>query len=125
MSGAYTRWGAQFVKTGSLIEAANRGTSSTRSEISIPPFNRSSPRCSRTSGSDASATRRERLVDVRVIAATHHDLARAVREKSFRSDLYYRLSTITISVPLAGLPLRLSCPRAREHFGGPRRRRVA
>ena len=38
-------------------------------------------------------------VDVRVIAATHQDLARAVEEGRFREDLFHRLNVMRIEVP--------------------------
>jgi two-component system response regulator AtoC len=41
-------------------------------------------------------------VDVRVMAATHRNLEKAIAEQSFREDLYYRLNVITIRIP----PLR-------------------
>jgi len=42
---------------------------------------------------------RDREVDVRLIAATHRDLARRVAEEQFRSDLYFRISTVPLLVP--------------------------
>jgi len=41
-------------------------------------------------------------VDVRVVCATHRDLAGMIREGSFREDLFYRLSEISVKIP----PLR-------------------
>lgn len=41
-------------------------------------------------------------VDVRIIAATNVDIEKALEQRTFRTDLYYRLNTITLRVP----PLR-------------------
>jgi formate hydrogenlyase transcriptional activator len=45
---------------------------------------------------------RTQKVDVRIVAATHRDLEGMILEKQFRSDLYYRLNVVPISIP----PLR-------------------
>jgi two-component system response regulator AtoC len=54
-------------------------------------------------------------VDVRILASTNKDLDRAVREGSFRDDLYFRLNVVSIHVP----PLRDrrdEIPELADHF---------
>jgi two-component system response regulator AtoC len=54
-------------------------------------------------------------VDVRIIASTNKDLERAVREGTFRDDLYFRLNVVTLQMP----PLRdrrEEIPELADHF---------
>lgn len=54
-------------------------------------------------------------IDVRIIAATNHDLARAAADGGFREDLFFRLNVIPIAVP----PLRehaSDIPALVQHF---------
>jgi Nif-specific regulatory protein len=55
--------------------------------------------------------------NVRVVAATNHDLREAIRTGAFREDLYYRLNVVSITIP----PLRerkIDIPVLAEHFLG-------
>ena len=56
-----------------------------------------------------------RKVEVRVVAATHRNLRAAIAEKTFREDLFYRLSMVELTIP--ALAERLEAhPRARASF---------
>jgi len=60
-------------------------------------------------------SRRPVKVNVRVIAATHVDLAQAIREKRFRQDLYYRLNVAAVNLPSLR-DRREDIPGLAEHF---------
>lgn len=57
---------------------------------------------------------RERRVDIRLVAATHRDLGTLVREGKFRSDLYFRISTIPLVVPALRQRIEDILPLARR-----------
>ena len=71
----------------------------------------------------------EEPVDVRIISATHSDLAERVQQGKFRQDLYYRLNVIQIQMPalrelrediavIAQQTLERLCGDAPVHFSG-------
>jgi len=98
--GAFT--GAVGARSG-LIEAAHGGTLFLDEIAELPPTAQAGLLRALQNGEVrrlGSTTARK--VDVRVLAATHQDLAHRVRQGAFREDLYFRLHVIEIALP----PLR-------------------
>jgi transcriptional regulator of acetoin/glycerol metabolism len=69
---------------------------------------------------------RDRPVDIRLIASTNRDLSEEVAEGRFRSDLFYRISTVSIYVPPLrergsdiALLIRHYCEKAAQQNGRP------
>ena len=62
--------------------------------------------------------KRERKADVRIVAATNEDMAKAIRDGRFREDLYHRLCEFEIRLPL----LSEGPCRSRSSFGSATRK---
>src|SRR5580692_3794327 len=58
---------------------------------------------------------KQHKVNIRVIAATHHDLARDAARGTFRQDLYYRLNIVTLRLP-ALRDRKMDIPELTDHF---------
>ncbi len=71
----------------------------------------------------------EEPVDVRILSASHQDLARLVAEGRFRQDLYFRINVITLRVPplrerredIPALATHILARLAEREGGAPRR----
>jgi len=111
--GAFT--GAVADKRGLFEEA--RGGTLFLDEIGemSPPLQVRLLRALETGEVRAVGSTRAASVDARVIAATHRELERAVREGRFREDLFYRLHVIVIKVP-ALRERREDIPLLAAHF---------
>jgi DNA-binding NtrC family response regulator len=100
MRGAYT--GADRDRVG-VFEAANHGTVFLDEIGDIEPsFQLALLRFLESHEIRPVGASRAKEVDARVIAATNRDLQRMVEEGKFRSDLWYRLNTVRVTLP----PLR-------------------
>ncbi len=100
VKGAFT--GADRDKTG-LLELANSGTLFL-DEIGDMPLSTQAKLLRALQNQEFLPVGSLKLqrANVRVVAATHHDLRVSIAEGKFREDLYYRLSMVELSVP----PLR-------------------
>lgn len=98
--GAFT--GADRARQG-LFEAANEGTLFLDEAGEMSPAAQAKLLRILTDGQLLRVgSTKPRMVDVRVLVATHRDLEQRVKEGLFREDLYYRLAVVPIHIP----PLR-------------------
>jgi len=95
--GSFT--GASADKPG-LFQAAHRGTLFLDEVADLPlPVQVKLLRALQERAVRPVGATREEPVDVRIISASHKDLARRVREGGFRQDLFYRLNVIQLNAP--------------------------
>ncbi|CAN7578362.1 propionate catabolism operon regulatory protein PrpR [Trinickia sp. LjRoot230] len=96
--GAFT--GARKGGKAGLIEAAHRGTLflDEIGEMPLPLQSRLLRVLQEREVVRLGATE-PTLVDIRVVAATHKGLSRAIEDGTFRADLYYRLNILSIALP--------------------------
>lgn len=88
---------------GGFFQAAHGGTLFLDEVAELPPAMQVKLlRAIQEGGVRKLGSTREEKVDVRIVSATHRDLAAAVRAGRFRQDLYFRLQVIELQVP----PLR-------------------
>jgi DNA-binding NtrC family response regulator len=100
VKGAFT--GADRTKTG-LVESATGGTLFLDDiESCAPPLQAKLLRFAEEKRFTPVGSTTEKSVDIRIIAASNHDLRQEVLAGRFREDLYYRLADVTITLP----PLR-------------------
>jgi two-component system response regulator GlrR len=113
--GAFT--GATHSRTG-LLETANEGTVFLDEIGDMPmPFQAKLLRMLQEREIRPVGCAESVPINVRIISATHQNLERAVLEKRFRADLYYRLDVVKLEIP----PLaarREDIPLLARHFLG-------
>lgn len=122
LKGSFT--GAHADRTG-LVEAAHGGTLFLDEIGEMPPAMQVKLLRFLADGTYLPVGARDtRLADVRIVAATHRDLAAGVADGHFREDLYYRLKGVVLTTPrldergadkalLAQIFLRRAAPQAR------------
>jgi len=113
--GAFT--GAIAQKTG-RFELANKGTLFLDEVGDIPlELQAKLLRVLQEQEFERLGSNRTHKVDVRLVAATHRDLAAMVKQGTFREDLYYRLKVFPINIPALRQRVK-DIPKLVWHFTG-------